>query len=189
MGLLRWFTRGGAAADDARQRKWRTAWAAAVDSENVSAVTRLRTELDALGCAEEDIEIEREMLDALAGLEELVTSVRAAGLPAVATGHRIVALERCHFSAPASMPDEPSQPSGRLLLTHRRAVFVGGPVGRTIAWHGVGEIAQVERDLVLLGAHRQPLFRFRCNGFDDVLRGAFIARELKHAARLPPQDL
>ena len=34
--------------------------------------------------------------------------------------------EECHFIAPASLPDDPLQPSGRVLLTARRALFAGG---------------------------------------------------------------
>src|SRR4051794_6353729 len=103
MGFLKWLTRGSAAADDTRRFAWRTAWAAAAAAADVSAAKRLQSELDALGCPEEEIEIEREMLDALADLQELVTSALGAGLPVIPTGHHIVAMERCYFSAPVSM--------------------------------------------------------------------------------------
>ena len=51
------------------------------------------------------------------------------------------------------MPDEASQAAGRLLLTNRRAIFVGG-AARTIPWHQVREVLHQERDLVLLA--KQP---------------------------------
>ena len=143
----------------------------------------LRTQLDALGLPEDDVEIEREMLDALQDLAELATSVRAGGLPAVETGHRVVGTDRCHFTAPASMPDEASQPSGRLLLTSGRAIFVGGAHGATVPWHSVGEALHVDRDLVLIRSDRDKLYRFRCNTFSDALRAAFLARELMAARR------
>jgi hypothetical protein len=129
------------------------------------------------------VEIEREMLDALQDLAVLVASVRAAGLPVVETGHRVVGSDRCHFTAPASMPDEVSQPSGRLLLTSARAIFLGGAQGATAPWHSVGDALQLDRDLVLIRSDRDKLYRFRCNTFSDALRAAFLSRELMGARR------
>jgi hypothetical protein len=149
----------------------------------------LRAQLDAMGLSDDDVEIEREMLDALQDLADLVTAVRAGGLPAVETGHRVVGSDRCHFSAPASMPDEASQPSGRLLLTSGRAIFVGGAHGATAPWHSVGEAVHLDRDLVLIRSDRDKLYRFRCNTFGDALRAAFLARELMGGRRRGPPGL
>ena len=145
------------------------------DEDRVEA---LGAELDGWGEREEDIEIEREMLDGLRDLAELTKAVVRAGLPVVLTGHRVVGTEVCHFTAPSSMPDAAGQPSGRLLLTGRRAIFVGGARGMAIPWHAVGKALQVERDVVLVRSDRDELHRFRCNSFSDVFKGAFIAREL-----------
>ena len=118
----------------------------------------------------------------------LASAVRAAGLPAVETGHRVVGSDRCHFTAPASMPDEASQPSGRLLLTSGRAIFVGGANGATAPWHSVGEALHLDRDLVLIRSDRDKLYRFRCNTFSDALRGRVPRRASswrRAAARRP----
>src|SRR5438552_2473542 len=64
--------------------------------------------------------------------------LRAGEVPVIATGHRVVGSDVCHFSAPASMPDDPGQPGGRVILTGRRAVFVGGGHSSSLAWHRVG---------------------------------------------------
>jgi hypothetical protein len=145
----------------------------------------LRAALDALDLPDEEIEIEHEMLDALRELGELTAMVRQTGLPAIETGHRVVGSERCHFTAPASMPDESAQPSGRLLLTSGRAIFAGGGAGAAVPWHSVADARQVERDLVLIRSDREQLYRFRCNSFTDALRAAFIAGELIAARRRP----
>jgi hypothetical protein len=182
MGLFDWFRKGGAPAEDPRLGQWRKAWAA-VDPVDGAAVARLAAELDAMALPEDDVEIEREMLEGLEHLAALKQTVEVQGLPAIATGHRVVGTDVCHFSAPVSMPDEPTQPSGRLLLTATRAIFIGGPNGATIPWHGVGETLQAERDVVLVRSDRERLHRFRCNAFSDAMCAAFLARQLASARR------
>jgi hypothetical protein len=181
MGLLAWLKR--APAEDRRLHEWRDAWAQAAAGPGADRIERLRTDLDAFGLPEDDVEIEREMLDALDERETLASTLRESGLPVVETQHRVVGAERCHYTAPASMPDEPGQPGGRLLLTSGRAIFVGGANGLAAAWHMVGDAQHVDRDIVLVRADRDQLYRFRCNTFGDALRGALIARELVAARR------
>jgi hypothetical protein len=183
MDLFGWFKTGGASREHRRLAGWRKEWSAAVAAADTAQVVPLRARLDGFGLPEDDVEIEREMLDALQDLGELTAAVRAAGLPVVETGHRAVGTDRCHFTAPVSMPDEPAQPSGRLLLTSARAIFVGGANGAAAPWHSVGEALHVDRDVVLVRSDREKLYRFRCNTFSDALRAAFLARELMAARR------
>jgi hypothetical protein len=189
MRLLEWLKRRGAPSEDRHLREWRRAWAEVVAAPDSERIRRLRADLDALGHAPDDIEIEREMLDALHDAAELATAIRQTGLPLVATGHRVVGVETCHYTAPASMPDEPGQPGGRLLLTGGRAIFVGGANRIATPWHSIGDASHVERDVVLIRADREQLYRFRCNSYSDALRGAFIARELVAARRRPRPGL
>ena len=129
------------------------------------------------------------VLDALHDAAELAAAVRQAGLPLVPTGHRVVGVESCHYTAPASMPDEPGQPGGRLLLTSGRAIFVGSANRIATPWHSIGDASHVERDVVLIRADREQLYRFRCNSYSEALRGAFIARELVAVRRRPRPGL
>lgn len=177
MGLLGWFS-GNGDGEDRRLRDWKKRWEAAAAAADTGQAGPLRADLDAMALAEEAIEIEREMLDALDDLAALTSAVHDSGLPAIDTGHRVVGAERCHFTAPASMPDVLSQPSGRLLLTSGRAIFVGGGSGASVAWHAVSEARQVGRDVVLIRRDRETLYRFRCNTFSDALRAAFLAGAL-----------
>ena len=177
MGLFGWFTKGGGSKQDRRLQQWRDAWNAAALAADTTAAARLRSQLDALELPEDDIEIEREMLDGLDELARLAASVDSAGLPAMATGHRVVGTDTCHFTAPVSMPDEPSQPSGRLLLTSARAIFVGGP-GVTASWHSLIEARHIGRDLVLVRKDRERLYGFRCNTYSDAMTAAFLASRL-----------
>jgi hypothetical protein len=183
MDLLGWFRGRRGSGEDRRLAEWRKAWSTAAAAGDTARHVPLRAELDAMGLSEDDVEIEREMVDALQDLAELTAAVQAAGLPAVETGHRVVGSDRCHFTAPASMPDEVSQPSGRLLLTSGRAIFVGGVQGATVPWHSVGEALHVDRDLILIRSDRDKLYRFRCNTFSDALRTAFLSRELMRTRR------
>jgi hypothetical protein len=177
VGLWSWVRRRGA-REDPRLGAWKHAWTAAAASLDRGAAQHLRDRLNAFGLPDEDVEIEREMLDALEDAVALSTDIARAGLPIVETGHRVVGRDRCHFTAAASMPDEAGQPSGRLLLTSSRAVFVGGAAAVSTAWHMVAEARTVERDLLLVRTTGSRVFRFQCNSFSDALRGAIIARGL-----------
>jgi hypothetical protein len=177
MGLLRWIL-GRNTEGDQRLREWRRAWDAAARAPNQEEVAHLRVKLDAIALPEDDIEIEREMLAGLDELAKLEAVVASTGLPVIDTGHRVVGSDACHFMAPVSMPDEPSQPSGRLFLTAARAIFAGGAKATTLPWHAVSEVLQQTRDVVLVRHDRETLYRFRCNAFADAMCAAFLARAL-----------
>jgi hypothetical protein len=118
-------------------------------------------------------------------LLELERELTASRLPVVETSHRVVGADRCHFSAPVSMPDDPAQPTGRLLLTSTRAVFAGGARTPALAWHATRDVIQSGRDLLLLfkNAQADDGHRFRCNSFADALCAAAIARHLMMRSR------
>jgi hypothetical protein len=181
MGWLGWLRGKPKAAADPRITEWQTAWHTALAAPDRAQADALRAHLDGLGLPEEDIEIEREMLDGLEQLAELVQASRTGGLPTLVTGHRVVGADVCHFIAPASIPDDPAQPTGRLILTSTRAIFVGGARGLTLRWHALAEPIHAERDLVLVRTDGQSLHRFRCNSFADAMSAAFIARQLTAA--------
>jgi hypothetical protein len=189
MGLRDWWRRRGANIEDPRLRRWREDWSKTAGAAESGDIAQMGAELDALGLPEEEIEIEREMLQALRERNELLSSVRESGLPRVETGHRVVRAEPCHYSAPVSMPDEPGQPSGRLLLTSGRAIFAGGGSGIATAWHMISDALHMERDVVLVRNGRQQVYRFRCNTYGDALRAAFIAGQLLAARRRSPPGL
>lgn len=189
MGLLDWLRGRRARLEDSRLRGWRNAWARVAAATEDERIAQLVAELDSFSLAEDDIEIEREMLDALRDRQELLATVRASGLPMIETGHRVVRGEPCHYTAPVSMPEEPGQPAGRLLMTSTRAIFVGGANGLAAAWHTISDATHVERDLVLMRNGRDQAYRFRCNSYGDALRAAFIAGELVARRRRPPGSL
>ena len=172
----RWFGRR-ISPGDLKRSQWRTAWTDAAARPSQSAIDALATELDALGLPEEDVELEREMLDGLRSAAALIETLDAAGLPTVETGHRAAGGAVCHFSAPASMPDDPAQPSGRLLLTATRGIFVGGG-GPTIPWHAVSAVHAADRDVIVIRADRETLIRFRFNSYADALCAALLMRRL-----------
>ena len=189
MRLVDWWRGRGANTEDPRLRRWREEWSKTVGTVESADVARLGAELDGFGLPEEEIEIEREMLQALRERDELRLSVTQSGLPRVQTGHRVVRGEPCHFSAPVSMPDQPGQPSGRLLLTSGRAIFAGGGTGVATAWHIISEVLPVDRDVVLVRNGREQVYRFRCNSYGDALRAAFVAAHLLGARRRPSPGL
>lgn len=176
MGLLGWLT-GRGSGGDTRLTAWRREWTAAASEPDEQAVDCLRARLEALGLAEEDIEIEREMLDGIGQLAQLRSSV-VTGIPVLETGHRVVGHDVCHFSMPVSMPDDAAQPSGRLFLTNARVIFAGGARSTTLAWHAVGDVLHADRDVLLVRRDRGTIYRFRCNTYADAMCGAFLARRL-----------
>ncbi len=126
------------------------------------------------------------MLDGLAELTQLRSNIDAGQLPIVQTGHRVVGTDICHFSTPCSMPDDPAQPSGRLIFTGSRAIFAGGARALTIPWHMVAEVVQQERDVALVRHDRETFYRFRCNNYSDALCGGLLARTLSAQDAEPP---
>jgi hypothetical protein len=190
MGWLAWLKRRKNSSGDPRLDEWRQRWRSACASPDSDQIAWLSTALGGIGLPDEDIEIEREMLAGLEHLTALRAAITSSELPVVETGHRIVGRDTCHFSAPASMPDEPSQPAGRLILTSARAIFVGGAKSVTLPWHAVADVLNQERDVVLVRHDRETFYRIRCNVYDDSLTAAFLARTLaaRHRrARAVPQ--
>jgi hypothetical protein len=177
MGLFGWFTRKSENGD---LRAWREAWARAVASLDAAALTSLEAGLRREPPMADDLEMEEEMLDGLRQLLALEHELSASGAPVLDTSHRVVGADRCHFSAPVSLPDDPAQPTGRLLLTSRRAVFAGGARAPALPWHGVREVLQTGRDVILVTsrAGEDDGQRFRCNSYAEALCGAAIARFL-----------
>lgn len=178
MRFFDWLKGGLREARDPRVEQWRQEWTAAAERPSAEQIQKLTAELSQLGLDEDDLEIEREMLEALERLAALESSVAANGLPLVETGHRMVGSDTCHFTAPASMPDEGGQPGGRLLLTSTRAAFAGGAASRTLPWHSVVKAVHTDRDLLLIRSDNNTGARFRCNSYGDALCAAFVARRL-----------
>ena len=183
MHLFGWFRKQQTNSADAKLGEWQRRWQAAATTADPSAIRTLTTELEALGLSEDEIEIEREMLDGLAALTQLRSEIDAGHLPIVPTGHRVVGTEICHFSTPCSMPDDPVQPSGRLIFTAERVIFAGGGRALTVPWHMVAEIVQQERDVNLVRHDRETFYRFRCNNYSDALCGGLLARTLSARTR------
>jgi len=127
--------------------------------------------------ADTDGEVEHEMLDGLDRLLALTDALNAGELPRIDTSHRVVGTDVCHFSAPASLPDDHSQASGRVLLTSARAIFVGGATLTTMPWHAVREVASTGRDVLLVRSAEEGV-RFRFNTFGDAMAAAALARRL-----------
>lgn len=183
MNWFGWFLRTNR-HDGKELREWRSAWAAAAEAPARAATEALRARLVELGIDSDEHEIEREMLEGLEALVELTERIGAGPPPAIQTGHRAVGSDACFFTAPASLPDDPAQPSGTLLLTSTRAIFVGGARALTIPWHGVGICRRQERDLLLVRSDRQDLHRVRCNTYGDALHAAFLVRQLSARRRV-----
>jgi len=177
-GWLKWKEKGAGTP----LAQWRTAWTAAIEGGSATD-DELRRRLEALAPAEPDVEIELEMMDALEQLRTAQQAAAAGALPTIETGHRVIGAERCHFSAPASLPADQVQAAGRVLLTGTRAVFVGGGRTAVCAWHAVHAVARIERDLLLARADGSAAAHYRFNNFADAVVSAFLAGQLKGARR------
>ena len=178
MKLFGWFK-------DKKQKgaieSWRESWAAAVDGPP-DRDTALRAQLDGLSSTQPDIEVEREMLDALDALREAQKALANGGPPVIETHHRVIGGEACHFTAPASIAADQAQASGRVLLTRTRAIFVGGGRTSATAWHQVHDVVRLQRD-VLFARGETPLAHFKFNTYADAIVCAYLATQLKPARR------
>ena len=155
---------------------WRTACAAALEGDRSLPLEELRRRLASAAETEADVEVENEMLEALERLQALED---AGTLPVVETQHRVIGGDACHFTAPASLPDDPGQASGRVLLTPARAIFVGSGRSAATAWHAVHQVARLDRDVLLVRADGTAAAQFRFNTFGDAVESAYLARRLK----------
>ena len=178
MDVFGWL-KGNARKTTSERKRWKDAWTAAIDREDGGQVEPLRAALDSLQQQPaDDVEVELEMLDAL----EQLAAVRGAGtLPRVETQHRVIAGERCHFSAPASLPDDPAQASGRVLFTPSRSIFVGGARTQPVAWHAVKDAIRAERDVLFVRADGSAAAHFRFNTYGDAVLARYLALRLKGA--------
>jgi hypothetical protein len=181
MRLFGWFKPHGNGA----ARAWRDEWTRAIAAPDPSKLASLRRALEVGPPFADDLELEEEMLDALRQLVDLTAALEGSRLPVVETAHRVVGHDHCHFSAPVSLPDDPSQPTGRLLLTSTRAAFAGGGRVPALAWHAVREVLQADRDVLFVRGDANAAVRFRCNSFADAVCGAAIARYLVRQTRRP----
>lgn len=179
MRLFGWPKGSRGDARSAPVEAWRRRWAEAIDAPEGTAAS-LREQLEGLTASGVDLEVEFEMLDAL---EQLREAQRAAAgpLPIVETQHRVVGAEACHFTAPAALPSDEQQASGRLLLTSGRAIFVGGGRTASTPWHAVHQIQRADRDVLLVRPDRAAAAHFRFNTYGDAVLCAFIAGRLARA--------
>jgi hypothetical protein len=178
MGLMDWFTRSAPPPTAA----WRERWEKAAHTRDAAAAAALRRALEDDAALGTDLEIEYEMADGLDRLIALAAELDAGRVPHVETSHRVVGTDACHFSAPASMPDDHAQASGRVLLTSTRAVFVGGSRLAALPWHAVRETARVHRDVLIVRSADDAL-RLRFNTYGDTLEAAALASHLKRRSR------
>jgi hypothetical protein len=175
VSVLNWFKRRS--GDGNAVRGWRADWTHAIETMDGAAPERLRRALQEIPGSSDDLDVEHEMLDALEQVLDLHHALVASELPVVETGHRVVGSDQCHFSAPVSLPDDPAQPSGRLLLTSTRAIFVAGRLV-TLPWHAARQATRADRDVLLIRVATGDGVRFRCNNYADALRATEIARYL-----------
>jgi hypothetical protein len=180
MRWLGWLRRTGT-AEDAQVREWRQQWTEAAGAPRRDRTHSLRERLEAIaaGLGPDDVEIEREMQEGLEAAVELSEAIAATGPPVIVTGHRAIGGDRCHFSASGSLPDEASQPSGTVLLTNARLVFVGGARALTVPWHAVSDAPRQDRDLLLIRADTGELQRVRFNTYVDALCAHTLAGHLR----------
>lgn len=178
VNIFEWFGRRNGGAT----RAWRERWRQAVAAPDSSELSALETALHRHPPMADDLELEEEMLEALRNLVDLSAALADSRLPVVETSHRVVGRDVCHFSAAVSIPDDPAQPTGRLLLTSTRAAFAGGARLPALPWHAVREVVHDGRD-VLIQRAGDEIVRFRCNSFTDAVCSAAIARFLVQRRR------
>ncbi|MGH9159213.1 MAG: hypothetical protein ACRD2X_04425 [Vicinamibacteraceae bacterium] len=136
----------------------------------------------ALGIAEEEVELEIEMvqgaLDRLALEERLLRD----GLPVLEHQHKALGADRCHFLCSAFTVDEAGHRPGRLFLTHRRLIFLASPLF-ALPWSAATSIDDEDRNIVVSTVTRGVTYRFHCNSFSDARCGVLIARTLMRQAK------
>jgi hypothetical protein len=181
--LGRWFSgKADARAHQQRLKIFRAEVIEAAASDiTPERLERLEARRLELGLDEDEAAVEIEIVEGLRRVYELSQHAAADALPVVETAHRVLGDDVCYFAAPVSMVRDAGDEPGKLFLTNRRAVFLGSAV-RSVAWGQIGEIAEEERDVLLLRAGGVEGHRFRCNSFWDSKGAAFVAEWLRRRA-------
>lgn len=136
----------------------------------------------ALGIAEEEVELEIEMVQGSLDLLALRERLARDGLPVVEHQHKALGADRCHFRCSAYTVDEAGHRPGRLFLTHRRVIFLASPL-LAVPWSAAVSIEDDERDIIVSTVTPGVAYRFHCNSFSDARCGALIAQTLMKQAK------
>jgi hypothetical protein len=152
---------------------WREANALAGNPDR-DRIAALRAQVEDAVKAPDIAELQEEMID---GLEGMLALVREPALPVIATQHRVIGQEVCHFIAPVSLIEEVDA-SGKLFATADRLVFAAGTV-RQWPWHAIAALARVERDVMIDLRGRPAAARLRTNTYGDALLLVALAERLR----------
>jgi hypothetical protein len=130
-----------------------------------------------IGAAPDALELELEMLRGRRDALRLADRIAREGLPAVETQHKAIGTDVCHLLVPATLVGRDGEDvSGKLLLTNRRLLFLGGH-GLYLAWSSLQSVTPEARDLLVDTVHHD-LHRLRCNTHGDAASAAVLAGAL-----------
>ena len=169
-----------AAADPAILLWWRHADEAA-HAPTADAIASLEA-ATAAGPGQDDSERQAEMTE---GLRQLLAVAGQRELPVIATRHRVIGADVCHFIAPATKIDSGDE-VGKLFLTAQRLIFVGGAVA-TVPWHRVRGLVREGR-AVGVSVSGADGWQFRCNTYGDALLACHLAGRLRQPDRAERVD-
>jgi hypothetical protein len=158
--LRRWF---GRAAPTPDVSDWWARANAAANAPTAAALAELRSTQIADDAAPDLAEAQQEMLDGLEALAKLMASDR---LPVVATQHRVIGTDICHYLAPASLVDQVDAP-GKVFVTSARLIFAAG-TAQSWPQHHIAGVDRYERD-VLVDLRGRPPIRLRLNSYESAL--------------------
>lgn len=152
---------------------WREA-AALVTAPDSDRLAALKSQVIDAAQAPDAAELQEEMID---GLERLLALANTPSLPVVATQHRVIGGEVCHFIAPVSLIQDVDA-TGKLFATVERLVFAAGTV-KQWPWHAIAAITRVERDVVIDLRGRPEAARLRTNTYGDAIVLVALADRLR----------
>jgi hypothetical protein len=168
-----------------RVERERDAWVAAYRADieqagqagDAEALVRLAEAYAAAGLEAEDVELELELLEGWREAHALDAAIEAGHVPTVETTHRAVGSDTCYFLAPAAGVGSDGDVPGKLLLTSRRLLFLGGSM-TSLGWTAIGAVEADGRHLVVRQRSGAPIRRFRCNTYVDAKRAWVLGRWL-----------
>lgn len=166
------------AARQARVQQFRTAVKEALTAGDRASLEAVRHPSAGLDLAEEDVELETEMVQGALEALDLGERVAREGLPLLTHQHKALGDDRCHFVASAFLADDVGHRTGRLFFTNRRLLFLASPV-LSLPWSRIALLQDDARDiLVKTVGGAGEVYRLRCNSFSDARCGIVIAQAL-----------
>jgi hypothetical protein len=95
------------------------------------------------------------------------------------------AADECHFTTPVRFGRRKTDQVGHLRMTTAWLTFQG-TVDLRMPWAEIASVQHAGREVIVAIHNSRRRFHFCCQGHDEAMRGAAVARQLAEIAQATP---